>query len=289
MLQTAPCDWPLATECCPDWTGVEEGLKARATSWATEILWMLTGRIYGVCSVTIRPCASQCAIPQGTTYEGYAGNAMIGGIAGIWTPSMIDGAWVNCSCTTGCCSVCKLDLPFTPAASVTSIQIDGAVLAPEYRSDPDDAESPMFPTYRVDSYDRLVRLDGGCWPGCQDLSLPLSEEGTWAITYDFGIPVPAGGQIAAAELACEFAKACSGDSSCKLPSRVQSVSRQGVTMTLLDTLSDLWKEGRTGLFNVDLWLSAVNPHGLRERSAVYTPELLRKRRARTAFTPDPTP
>lgn len=286
MSQTAPCNWPLATECCPKWDEMGAELQSRAASWATEILWMLSGRIFGLCEVTVRPCAARCAVPQGTTYQGFAGNAMIGsGMVGLWTPSLIDGAWVNCSCMSDCCTVCDLDLPFGPASEIVSIQIDGAVLEPRHLADPNNLESESLATYRIDSYDRLVRLDGGCWPTCQDLSLPLTEEGTWAITYNFGVPVPVAGQVAAAELACEFAKACEGDSTCKLPSRVQSITRQGVTMTMLDTLSDLWQTGRTGLFNVDLWLSAVNPHGLRERGAVYTPELLRqRRRARKGLT-----
>lgn len=76
------------------------------------------------------------------------------------------------------------------------------------------------------------------------------------VTGTMGIPTPPGGQVAAAQLACELAKAMCGDSSCALPERVQSVSRQGITMTILDQFEDL-DEGKTGIWLIDAWVASV--------------------------------
>ena len=58
-------------------------------------------------------------------------------------------------------------------------------------------------------------------------------------------------------LMCELAKACYTDQACRLPQRVTSITREGVTLAMLDPFEMLDK-GRTGLFEVDLWLEAVN-------------------------------
>jgi hypothetical protein len=61
-------------------------------------------------------------------------------------------------------------------------------------------------------------------------------------------------------LAKEFMNACSGGK-CRLPRRVRSVSRQGVTMDMVDPTS-IYAEGLTGLPEIDTWLKAVNPFTL---------------------------
>ena len=110
-----------------------------------------------------------------------------------------------------------------------------------------------------------------CWPTCQDMTAPDTQDGTWSVKYMRGKPLPIAGVKALSELACELCKACIGDSSCCLPKRVTQITRQGVSMTLLDPMTFL-ENGRTGLYLVDAWLQSVNPKALARRAGVYSPD-----------------
>jgi hypothetical protein len=83
--------------------------------------------------------------------------------------------------------------------------------------------------------------------------------------------------MAARTLAIEFAKLWSDDETCALPQRVTSVSRQGVSFTILDQ-QDFIQELRTGLYAVDLFLKTVNPDGARRKTKVYSVDTPRARR-----------
>lgn len=54
--------------------------------------------------------------------------------------------------------------------------------------------------------------------------------------------------------------ACGGGK-CRLPRRVQTVSRQGVTYQMVDP-TDIYRDGLTGLPEVDIWIASVNPNRL---------------------------
>jgi hypothetical protein len=97
------------------------------------------------------------------------------------------------------------------------------------------------------------------------------------ITYSYGIPVPISGKMAARKLAIEFARLWSGDESCELPQRVTSVSRQGVSYTIIDN-QEFIDELRTGLYEIDLFLKVVNPDNARRKSKVFSPDQPRARR-----------
>jgi hypothetical protein len=62
-----------------------------------------------------------------------------------------------------------------------------------------------------------------------------------------------------------------------LPQRVTSISRQGVSYTLLDS-QDFIEELKTGIYAVDLFLKSVNPDKARARSRVFSPDVPRARR-----------
>lgn len=96
------------------------------------------------------------------------------------------------------------------------------------------------------------------------------------ITYSYGVEPPTLGRMAARTLAIEFAKLWNGDE-CALPQRVTSISRQGVSYTLLDT-QDFIAEMRTGLYAVDIFLKSVNPDKARAKARVFTPDVPRARR-----------
>jgi hypothetical protein len=97
------------------------------------------------------------------------------------------------------------------------------------------------------------------------------------ITYAYGIPVPTAGRMAARKLAIEFARLWAGDEMCELPQRVTSVSRQGVSYTILDN-QEFIDELRTGLYEIDLFLKVVNPDNARRKSKVFSVDTPRARK-----------
>lgn len=238
------CNWEVSYAECSDISPLD-GLQEIAEQMATDLLWNWTNRVYGGCPVTIRPCRQNCGQGGFTSDVWYtAGSA--GGRA-PWEPALIGGQWFNyigcgrCGDSCGCSSTPTLKLGW-PVREVTEVLLDGEVLPPS--------------SYRLDNRSLLVRTDGGEWPTCQNIAAPPTEPGTWEISYVFGLPVPVGGQIAAGVLAVELAKAMCNDKSCMLPQRVQSITRQGVTVAILDQFEDV-KEGRTGIWLVDAWVASV--------------------------------
>ena len=110
----------------------------------------------------------------------------------------------------------------------------------------------------------LLRRDGQRW----DL-----EHGI-GVTYQHGVKPPEAGIMAAKELANELVLLETNPDACSLPSRITSISRQGVSYTVFDPQSFLDK-GRTGLYNVDLFLSATNPSGAVKKAKVFSPDIPR--------------
>ena len=260
-----PCDWPIDTSCCPGWDDYTPEVQAAATSWATFILDALTGRQFFQCPVNYRPCGPRCQGGGGYMTWPVASPG-VGSAPGPWMVPWIDsGIWRNCGCTGGCSCEARCEVPFpTSVAEVVEVRIDGVVLDPS--------------AYRLDSWrgiPRLVRTDGDCWPQCQDMNVGSDAVGSFVIVYQPGRLLPVAGQIAAGELACEFAKACAG-AECALPQQLASLSRNGVEVTVADP-EQLFDNGLTGLANVDLFIRAVNPHKRASRTRVSSPDLPRGR------------
>lgn len=101
-----------------------------------------------------------------------------------------------------------------------------------------------------------------CWGSCGDVT----------VSYTYGSKPPALGRMAARELANQFLWYAADDVRCAIPERVTSVSREGVSWTLLDP-QDFLENGRTGIYTVDLFLKAVNPERRRMRSRVFSPDI----------------
>lgn len=118
---------------------------------------------------------------------------------------------------------------------------------------------------RVDDYAYLVRLDDG------------NFRGEWSITYLKGEPIPPGGELVAGILACEYAKSICNDSSCRLPKRVTTVVREGLTIGMIDNFSGL-KEGFTGIWVIDDWIATNNAKlGPWKAATVSSPDVTRPR------------
>lgn len=257
------CGW-TTDSCCDALNNAEDELAQRCVNAAAEILYALSGRQFGLCEITVRPCYKRCAegLVGLTTWD----NGILGASGFPWLPVLSGGLWTNitCGCRSqcSCIQVCEAWLP-GPIASVSQIKLNGDVLDPT--------------KYRVDNGDKLVRLDGECWPKCQDMAAADTEDNTWSVTYSRGRPVPEAGRSALSELACELCLACIGDKCCKLPSRVTSIQRQGVTFAMLDPMTFI-DYGRTGLYMVDLWLKTVNPNARSRGAAVLSPDIEATRR-----------
>jgi hypothetical protein len=232
-----------------------------AVQAASEVLWTMTGMRFGACPITIRPCRDDCRDVYGPYWAGgWSG-------AGWWQwgagpmPVLYQGVWSlwpcgTCTAGCSCAHVSQVNLP-SPVASVIEVRIDGAVLDPS--------------AYRCDDFRRLVRVDGGEWPRCNNLSLNEGAVGTWSVTVEVGEQLPELGRLAVGELATEFIKALTGDASCGLPAQVQQITRQGVSMQFLDP-SSTFANGRLGLRFCDLFLTTYNPGGLKARPRMYSPD-----------------
>lgn len=258
--ETGPCQWPiLHVDSCADLdalTDVGDGQISRADveAAAVDYLWRWTGRIFGVCTTTIRPVRQDC---HDSTYAGQAGVPS----GGAWfQPVLVGGKWRNLSCglcgdECACTRLYSIRLP-GPVQTVEQVTIDGVEVDPD--------------VYRVDNRANLVRDDGNDWPICQRLDVDETADGSFAVTYRFGVPVPRGGQVAAGVLACELAKALSYSADCRLPQRVQTITREGVTVGMFDSFEGL-DSGRTGIWTIDSWVASIN--GPRPHATVHNPDV----------------
>lgn len=250
----APCGWTVDVSCCSDWSSFTNTVRDRATAWATQILWALSGRQFGTCAVTVRPCGGNCRFYGGwVTYPVTAD-----GVGTVWTPFVRDGVWFNCACSGVCTcrASCSVWLP-GPVSQVDEVIVDGVIIDPSL--------------YRVDNRELLVGVNGQCWPECQNLDLNSPAAGTFEVTYQRGTPLPMAGQIAAGIMACEFAKACAGGN-CALPEQISTLVRQGVEVTMVNP-TDVLNKGLTGIAEVDLWLRSVNPNQRAKRARVFSPDM----------------
>lgn len=256
MADFGPCeDWPVYWTC--DVSTYSPEVTGYAVAAASRVLWALSGRRFGSCTVTWRPCADDCGdwtdVPL---WDGRGGYSMP-----PWDfyrlPYCAGGCRGGCSCT----DIPTLHVP-DDVSRIVEVKLDGTPMATG--------------TYRLDG-PRLMRTDGHTWPRCNNLALAGDQPGTWSVTAVFGEDVPDSGRLAMGELACEMLKAASGVD-CRLPPGVTQLVRQGVTIQYPD-MGQLLKDGRTGLYLVDLFLASENPDGLSRRAHVYNVDKVLRRRS----------
>jgi hypothetical protein len=207
---------------------------------ATLFLWAATGRQYGPCPLTIRPAQDKMEPDAYRTYSVWPGQD-----PAVSGPYLFAGVWRNCGCGGGCCCqpMCSVVLR-GPVAGIVEVLVDGEEV-------PSDA-------YRVDATAgayHLVRLDGQCWPTCQTFTAAEDAAGAFAVTYLYGRELPEALEVAAALLACEYAKGLTGGA-CKLPARMTRLSRQGVEVEVTPPEPDGLL---TGIREVDAVIAALNP------------------------------
>ena len=255
-LLTEPCDtWDYDLSCCDLPEDTDPDLIESAAQIATMLLWARSGRRYGTCPVTVRPCRLSCL--DGFSTGGRDGRLMPYTVGGRWYNAAVCGCGSRCSCT----ELCEVWLP-GPVGSITSVQIDGVTVDPA--------------TYRLDAPGLLVRQGGECWPSCQDLSAPLGDEGTFGVTYPRGIPVDPAGEAAMGELTCELVKNCIPDcTTCRISQKVVRRTMQGQTIELASGVGSAWLDN---LPLVSAWLDSVNPNRLPAAPRVLSPDAMPPRR-----------
>lgn len=267
------CVWEPDPACLGDkWEELDIDVRDRSLMLATSSLQMLTLNRVGKCPITIRPCPEPVHCPCWGTGRNrdLMGAPVFGMSAVLW-----DGNWYNCSvCGSRCAATSEVDLP-GPVGYVSEIVVDGVPL---------DLVSGNF---RLDDGHILVWQGEGPSPipKTQNLNLPLTEPGTWGITYSKSYPVNRDAKIAVALLALEFAEACKPKGKCSLPRGVTNVVRAGVTFTVD---AGLFVNGLTGIQIVDAFIMKWVPPGSPSRSAtVHVPGRKQARRTSALTLPMP--
>jgi len=214
---------------------------------ASDILFELTRRRWpGTCHDEFRPMAQfrAAAYPR-------------------WWPDDQRGSLGWCSCNrareTGCARLPEIKLPGTPVdADSIKVTLNGV----------------DFTDFALHDHRFLVRTDGDGWPCCQDLLAPLSEDHTMGIEYDFGLGPPDSGVIVCMQYALQLALSLDAEAvasnKCQLPKRVTTITRQGITMAVLDPMVFIQK-GMVGLALVDQWVASVNLGSDRRAGSVLVP------------------
>lgn len=269
--------WPVSTVCLPDTWAVDYAEwpddQVAAMEIATSILDGLTAGVFRQCTALVRPCRRPDPQPR-LGLRGYGWpSTMWPGWGGNWPGSDYDASVsvVPYPCGSGECGcrpVPEILLDPMPVTAIIAVKVDGIVLDPS--------------AYRVDNYQRLVRVDGEQWPRCQNLTLPDSEVGTWSVVYTFGQPLPPHGKLAVTQLAVEISKLCH-DQDCVLTDRVVHIVREGVQIEL-DAYSAI-REGSTGVPMVDRFVAWANPHRVRTPPMAVSPDT---EHARLTTWPTPT-
>lgn len=251
LIRSGPCSpWTTVDDveaCCCD---ADPERIQFAIDVASEVLFARSGYKYpGVCQGVERPCSRRA------------------GDAGLPPPWWRE-SWGWCRWgrrpgdPCGCGGRGREYVPIgQPVQSVDLVLIDGEVLDPS--------------SYVLLDGRTLRRIDGESWPCCQDLDLPDTEIGTWAVYTTYGRPIPKGGDLAAQLYACQLAKC--GSEGCELPERVQSIVRQGVSADFVD-IDQLVSLGTTSIPFVEEWLKSVNPSGRRRPLGMASPDVGRRAR-----------
>lgn len=261
-----PCtswiDLDYLRECgpCSSAPSGADDLLEESIAVASDLLYNWSGKQFpGLCREVIRPCrvGDGCGcVPFSAPF--------------FWStltdPFPQDYFPTACGCTP----LSEFELPFRPVVAINEILVDGIVIDPT--------------EYRVDDHHFLVRLpdaegNSQSWPCCQNLTLDTTEPDTFSIDLEYGREPPISGKFAARAFACEIASYCDpsvADGKCRLPSKVTSVVRQGVSVTRATPaiFARLGRSGPivTGIWEIDAFLSAHNPNGNTSRGVVLSPD-----------------
>jgi hypothetical protein len=237
----------------PEELGVyaETEFAYEAAKAASYLMWSLSGRKYsGVTTVTERYVCATLSYRYGPSVRNNKAELVLGDIYNIPYTDMDSYTAVT---SDGLSPQSRLRLRGRPVTKIHSIRNRSGVVIDEN-------------SYYLVDHSTIQATSGSRWTPC-DVE----------VTYTYGVEPPTLGKLAARTLAFEFCKLWNGDDDCMLPQRVTSVSRQGVSYTILDS-QEFIDDMRTGLYVVDMFLKSVNPDKARARARVFTPDVPRARR-----------
>lgn len=223
-----------------------------ASKTASFILWALSGRKYAGTATTTEtyqcPCRRTLSIRHSAEPALFAVEPYLRD-GGVYNSAAND---VACSCSGVVNGVhTRIRLRGRPVRSISKVMSGGQVVDPD--------------KYQLVNSSQLQGAPGASLDMCGI-----------TVTYTYGTEPPTAGRRAARYLATELVKSYSGEH-CELPERVTSVSRQGVSLTILDNQTFL-DDQRTGIYAVDLFLKTVNPDKARKKPRVFSPDLPRYQR-----------
>ena len=248
------------------WVNVEElGSYAEsnyaydACKTASYLLWGMSGRKYsGTTTVTEKYVSA---------YDPYL---RLGSSAKNYQPVLVNGHVENVR-SDGFGRFGEYDFLGDGTSSRSRLRLRGRKVI-KIHNMRDQFGKIISPTkYYLSEHSTIIATPGANWS-------PSNVE----VTYTYGTPPPTAGKAAARILAIELVKLYEGDDTCALPQRVTSISRQGVSYTLLDS-QDFIDELRTGIYAIDLFLKTANPDKARARARVFSPDVSKARRT----TPQP--
>lgn len=168
------------------------------------------------------------------------------------------------TCACGC-SPFQVDLGTWPVTSLSAVRYGGVTYE----------DTDLTDTFHVNDYRYLARNDGEPFESGNQWAIAESGEDNsdntyvFEVTLAYGIAIPRLLKRATRALACQFVSACAGKP-CKLPERVTSVTRSGLSMDVA-SVTDLLKDGRTGIYEVDLAIQVFNPSKLQSPSFLFMP------------------
>ena len=226
-----------------------------ACQMASNILWAMSGRKYnGVTTVTERYITSINAFRyQGASAKNFFPHMIHGSVYNVPSEDWNDSGYES----DGTSSLSRIRLRGKNVLEVHLVRsmYNGQVVEQD--------------AYYVSNHSTLIAYKGTPWP-----------PGNIEVTYTFGMRPPTAGRMAARRFAIELIKLWEGDD-CALPDRVTSVSRQGVSYTILDN-QDFLENMRIGIYDIDLFLKTANPAKALAPSKIFSPDISRARRAAPA-------
>lgn len=232
--------------------GYQDSIYATdACQVASNILWAMSGRKYaGTNTTTERYFTAIDAFRyQGSSAKQFFPHMIGGSVFNLPAEDWNDSAYQS----DGSSSLSRIRLRGKPVQEVHLVRsgYDGHII-------PNDA-------YYLADHSTLIAYKGTPW-----------TPGNIEVTYTYGQQPPTAGRHAARILAIELLKLWEGDD-CALPDRVTSITRQGISYTILDN-QDFLENFRTGIYAIDLFLKTANPAKALAPSKVFSPDIPRARR-----------
>ena len=255
---------------------IPAGLAAEMATIASDVLYALSARQFtGACGpVKVRPLSRPTDIDQRFGNRNTPSGYMSMGNAATAYGAPGSGAFNS----YGTSKPSEVDLGAYPVTEIIEVKIDGVTIPPdEYYLQSRRVLIRSRPTTSTQPTERYG------WPVNQFVDLPDTQQGTFSVTYMYGVAPPALGVMACKALAVQLTLNAIGQDS-SLPQRVTSMTRQGVTTAVVDVM-DFFSKGLTGIYEVDLFVSTYNPSKARARTLVWTPDMGRPRREPTGGIP----